>query len=62
MNINSFYMYKKMEQTDTYYHFKDGDKEILVPSTSAIVVDENVGIKTLKSTATRKSIINYTEE
>ena len=55
-------MFNLEEKTDSYYHFKDGDKEILVPSTSAIVVDENVGIKTLKSTATRKSIINYTEE
>lgn len=55
-------MYILEEKTDAYYHFKDGDKEIFVPATSAIVVDENVGLKSLKATATRKTIINYKED
>lgn len=55
-------MYQLEEKTDSYLHFKDGNEEILVPAQSAIIVDENVGIKTLKSTATRKTIINYRED
>lgn len=55
-------MYKKTNQTETFIEFTDGEKKVLVPTSSSIIVDENVGIKTLKATATRKTILNYEED
>lgn len=55
-------MYTLIEKEDAYLHFQDGDKHILTPSTSSIIIDENVGVKALRATGTRKSIINFVED
>ena len=55
-------MYTLIEKEDAYLHFQDGDKHILTPTTSSIIIDENVEVKSLRATGTRKSVINFVEE
>lgn len=62
MNINSFYMYKKTEETDSYLEFTDNEKVVITPTTASIIVDENNNIKVLKATGTRKTVLLYEED
>lgn len=55
-------MYVIIDRTDSYIHFQDGDKRVLVPTSQAIIVDDESDVNSLKTMSCRKTILTFTEE
>lgn len=55
-------MYSLVEKTDSYLLFEDGDKKVLVPTSQAIIVDDESDVNSLKTMSCRKTILTFTED
>lgn len=55
-------IYTNFSKTDTYIELTEGENKLILPLNSAIIVDDDSGLKTIKSVGSRKNIASYKEE
>lgn len=55
-------IYSSVNKTDTYIELSEGENKLILPLSSAIIVDDESGLKTIKSVGSRKNIASYKEE
>lgn len=49
-------IYTSINKTDSYIELSDGTNKLLIPTDKYIAVDDNSGLISVKSLATRKTI------
>jgi hypothetical protein len=55
-------IYSSVNKTDTYIELTEGDNKLIMPVNSAIIVEDESDLKTIKSIGSRKNIASYKEE
>lgn len=55
-------IYSSVNKTDTYIELSEGDNKLIMPTSAAIIVDDESGLKTIKSVGSRKNIASFREE
>lgn len=55
-------IYSSVNKTDTYIELTEGDNKLIMPVNSAIIVEDESNLKTIKSIGSRKNIASYKEE
>lgn len=55
-------VYTNIDKTSTYIELTEGDNKLIIPVNSAIIVDDESGLKTIKSIGSRKNIASFKEE
>lgn len=55
-------IYSSVNKTDTYIELTEGDNKLIMPVNSAIIVEDESNLKTIKSIGSRKNIAIYKEE
>lgn len=55
-------MYNLVEKTDSYLEFQNDSTTVLVPTSQAIIVDDESDLNSLKTMSCRKTILTFTEE
>ena len=55
-------IYSNVNKTDTYIELTEGDNKLIMPVNSAIIVDDESGLKTIKTVGSRKNLASYKEE
>lgn len=55
-------VYTNINKTDTYIELSEGENKLIMPVNSAIIVDDESGLKTIKSIGSRKNLASYKEE
>ena len=55
-------IYSSVNKTDTYIELTEGDNKLIMPTNSAIIVDDESGLKTIKTVGSRKNLASYKEE
>lgn len=55
-------IYSIVNETNTYIELSDGENKLILPVNSAIIVDDESGLKTIKSIGSRKNIASFKEE
>lgn len=54
-------VYTNIDKTDTYIELTEGDNKLIMPVNSAIIVDDESGLKTIKTIGSRKNLASYKE-
>ena len=54
-------IYSSVNKTSTYIELTEGENKLIMPTNSAIIVDDESGLKTIKSIGSRKNIASYNE-
>lgn len=54
-------IYSSVNKTDTYIELSEGENKLILPVNSAIIVDDESGLKTIKSIGSRKNLASYNE-
>lgn len=55
-------VYTNINKTDTYIELTEGDNKLIMPTSAAIIIDDESDLKTIKSIGSRKNIASYKEE
>lgn len=55
-------IYNSMTKTDNYVELSNGDNKLIIPASSAIIVDDESGMKSIKTTGSRKTVALVKEE
>lgn len=55
-------IYSSVNKTDTYIELSEGENKLIMPLSSAIIVDDESGLKTIKSIGSRKNIASFKED
>lgn len=55
-NKNIIMIYTNYVKTDSYYEFVGDGEKLIIPASEVILVDDNSGMITIKTKATRKAI------
>ena len=55
-------IYSSVNKTDTYIELTEGENKLIMPLNSAIIVEDESNLKTIKSIGSRKNIASYKEE
>ena len=55
-------IYNSINKTDTYVELSNGDNKLIMPASSAIIVDDESGMKSIKTTGSRKTVALVKEE
>lgn len=55
-------IYDSMTKTDTYVELSRDDNKLIMPASSAIIVDDESGMKSIKTTGSRKTVALLKEE
>lgn len=55
-------IYSSVNKTDTYIELTEGENKLIMPTNSAIIVEDESNLKTIKSIGSRKNIASYKEE
>lgn len=55
-------IYNSMTKTDNYVELSNGDNKLIMPASSAIIVDDESGMKSIKTTGSRKTVALLKEE
>lgn len=55
-------VYTNIDKTNTYIELTEGENKLIMPLNSAIIVEDNSGLKTIKSVGSRKNLASYKEE
>lgn len=55
-------IYSSVNKTDTYIELSEGENKLIMPTSAAIIVDDESGLKTIKSVGSRKNIASFREE
>ena len=54
-------VYTNFTKNDTYIELTEGENKLIMPVNSAIIVDDESGLKTIKTVGSRKNIASYNE-
>lgn len=54
-------VYTNINKTDTYIELTEGENKLIMPLNSAIIVEDESNLKTIKSIGSRKNIASYNE-
>ena len=54
--------YNSMTKTDTYVELSNGDKKLIMPASSTIIVDDESGMQSIKTVGSRKTVALVKEE
>lgn len=54
-------IYSSVNKTDTYIELTEGENKLIMPLNSAIIVEDESNLKTIKSIGSRKNIASYNE-
>lgn len=52
-------VYTNINKTDTYIELTEGDNKLIMPTSAAIIIDDESDLKTIKSIGSRKNIASY---
>lgn len=52
-------IYNSISKTDTYVELSNGDKKIIMPTSSVIIVDDESGMQSIKTVGSRKTVALY---
>lgn len=55
-------IYSNVNKTDTYIELSEGENKLIMPVNSAIIVEDESDLKTIKSIGSRKNLASYKEE
>lgn len=55
-------IYNSITKTDTYVELSNGENKVIMPASSAIIVDDESGMKSIKTTGSRKTVALVKEE
>lgn len=55
-------IYNSISKTDTYVELSNGDKKIIMPTSSVIIVDDESGMQSIKTVGSRKTVALVKEE
>lgn len=55
-------VYTNINKTDTYIELTEGENKLIMPTNSAIIVEDESNLKTIKSIGSRKNIASFKEE
>lgn len=55
-------IYTNFTKNDTYIELSEGENKLIMPVNSAIIVDDESDLKTIKSIGSRKNLASYKEE
>lgn len=55
-------IYNLIDKTATYIELSEGENKLIMPLNSAIIVDDESGLKTIKTVGSRKNLASYKEE
>lgn len=55
-------IYTNITKNDTYIELSEGENKLILPVNTAIIVDDESGLKTIKSIGSRKNLASYKEE
>lgn len=55
-------VYTNINKTDTYIELTEGDNKLIMPTSAAIIIDDESDLKTIKSIGSRKNLASYKEE
>ena len=55
-------IYSNVNKTATYIELTEGENKLIMPLNSAIIVDDESGLKTIKTVGSRKNLASYKEE
>ena len=54
-------IYSSVNKTNTYIELTEGENKLILPVNSAIIVDDESGLKTIKTVGSRKNLASYKE-
>lgn len=55
-------IYSSVNKTNTYIELTEGENKLIMPLNSAIIVDDESDLNTIKSIGSRKNIASYKNE
>lgn len=55
-------VYTNINKTDTYIELTEGENKLIMPTSAAIIIDDESDLKTIKSIGSRKNLASYKEE
>lgn len=55
-------IYNSITKNETYVELSNGENKLIMPASSAIIVDDESGMKSIKTTGSRKTVALVKEE